>query len=294
MAGNDDLISGPEATLTESASVAASISPEARAKADELRAYAAREISAAAQKEAEIKRLMKDRDDWRRVAQGQTPGGSEFTTPAEVAAYCAKLKEEHIRTIDSFKSRAATALAERDATIERLTKGRDKARRFCSAAYHDLVGLFETIKEHKDLFPRTTHDLIETSEFMKLATEGLADGTVYDDELSKEKTRATTLERERDEVADIAKKLTIGMTDLVDANMRLCGQLAESRAEAKAAQGERDEARAEVERVWGVVSTLAHLSDSYKGLPDTHLAYISVGTLRRAALTAKGGENAEG
>lgn len=40
----------------------------------------------------EIKRLSRY-DDWRRVAQGFTPGGSEYQTPAEVEAFMRRFRE---------------------------------------------------------------------------------------------------------------------------------------------------------------------------------------------------------
>ncbi len=52
--------------------------------------------------EREIKRLSKH-DDWRRIAQAFTPGGSEYQTPEEVEAYMHHFKE------DNFNVRVALA-----------------------------------------------------------------------------------------------------------------------------------------------------------------------------------------
>lgn len=89
---------------------------------------------------------------------------------------------------------ALTCLAELlGKRIAELTAERDKARRYCSVAAYDMAGFAETLKESPEAFPHTTHDLMETSEFMRLAGKGREDGTVYEDELSKEKARVAEL-----------------------------------------------------------------------------------------------------
>lgn len=89
---------------------------------------------------------------------------------------------------------ALTCLAELlEKRIAELTAERDKARRYCSVAAYDMAGFAKTLKARPEAFPRTTHDLMETSEFMRLAGEGRENGTVYDDELSKEKARVAEL-----------------------------------------------------------------------------------------------------
>lgn len=101
------------------------------------------------------------------------------------------------REINAFYAYEAGASWANERAAKRMTEltaERDKARRYCSVAAYDMAGFAETLKESPEAFPRTTHDLMETSEFMQLAGEGREDGTVYDDELSKEKARVAELE----------------------------------------------------------------------------------------------------
>lgn len=78
--------------------------------------------------------------------------------------------------------------------LERRALRIGELRRFCSAAAHDYgrlldalsASLPDTVMHH---FNATAKELRETSEFMKLAAEGRADGTIYDDELSTTKTQ---------------------------------------------------------------------------------------------------------
>lgn len=124
--------------------------------------------------------------------------------------------EDGMQSFGDAIARAESA----EASLEQVTKERDEARRYCSAAYHDYVALFDGVSnaENAHLYPRTIADLRQTSEFMKLASEGKENGSIYEDELTTARCRAEVLQAE-------VEKLTAALQDIADGRgiCRTCG-----------------------------------------------------------------------
>lgn len=122
---------------------------------------------------------------------------------------------------------ALTCLAELlEKRIAELTAERDKARRYCSVAAYDMAGFAKTLKARPEAFPHTAHDLMETSEFMQLAGEGREDGTVYEDELSKEKARVKVLEEALQKIERVPAWGFPGRWDVTPAEVRTLARAA--------------------------------------------------------------------
>ena len=113
-----------------------------------------------------------------------------------------RLCEELPQTADDYRDDARTALEASELTrlsarLAEVERERDEARKYCSAAaddYTNLIALLERAYDASepklpfdDAFREAAKECRETSEFMRLAAEGRANGTIYDDELTKEK-----------------------------------------------------------------------------------------------------------
>lgn len=94
---------------------------------------------------------------------------------------------------------AAQALREAATIISELQAERDNLRKYCSAAANDYHGMLVAMERTivptlAEAFKSTAKELRETSEFMRLAAEGRASGLIYDDELSKAKSKLAAAE----------------------------------------------------------------------------------------------------
>lgn len=93
--------------------------------------------------------------------------------------------EARVREALRLPSAGAPTRADLESEVARL-------REWCSAAADDLAGLLAAMKagvgsRFDDLFRRTAEDFAETSDFLRAAAEGRADGTLYEAELTKAK-----------------------------------------------------------------------------------------------------------
>jgi len=110
-----------------------------------------------------------------------------------------------------WRDRAASAaeVHEAIAEIDRLTRERDELRKYCSAAAHDYADVLKSMQgcivpSLADAFQVLAAELTKSSEFMRLASEGRANGLIYEDELSKAKTRALAAESSLSEAVKAA------------------------------------------------------------------------------------------
>lgn len=88
-----------------------------------------------------------------------------------------------------------------------------RLRKYCSAAAHDYETLLERLiqagEEHDipvlKTFANTARQSRESSEFLRMAAEGLADHTLYEDELSKAHKTKSEIRDERDALKEKLK-----------------------------------------------------------------------------------------
>ena len=88
-----------------------------------------------------------------------------------------------------------------------------RLRKYCSAAAHDYEALLERMiqagEEHDipviKTFAKTAKQSRESSEFLRLAAEGRADHTLYEDELSKAHKTKSEIRDERDTLKEKLK-----------------------------------------------------------------------------------------
>lgn len=102
------------------------------------------------------------------------------------------LKADLRKAWDAATAEAATIISELQAEVEDL-------RKYCSAAANDYHGMLVAMERTivptlAEAFKSTAKELRETSEFMRLAAEGRASGLIYDDELSKAKSKLLAAE----------------------------------------------------------------------------------------------------
>lgn len=110
----------------------------------------------------------------------------------------------------SYAAVAAIDVERLKAAAQRAADEIIKLREWCSAAAHDYQRMHDFIASAdafvgtsiEGVFASTLRELSESSEFMKNAAQGFADGQLYDDELTKCRDEIKILRRHRDDLLE--------------------------------------------------------------------------------------------